>query len=171
MDILASSHPNEPASRPPAAASAAVSATVRAPAALFLGLPCPGTPAFDALCDFCDEHRVAVLASLPWVAAEIAGHDGFDAMLRFVRALGGRRVYVPRDRSGFADRLGVELSATTHARLLAHTSEAGTVEVPSAWGVFIALRRIAIRAAMAAGGDLRSVAQSFGVSERHLRCR
>ncbi|SFL10449.1 hypothetical protein SAMN04487938_3248 [Lysobacter sp. cf310] len=170
MDILASSHPNPPASRSPAVAPVAAT-PVRAPAALFLGLPCPGTPAFDALCDFCDEHRVAVLASLPWVAAEIAGHDGFDAMLRFVRALGGRRVYVPRDRSGFADRLGVELSATTHARLLAHTSEAGTVEVPSAWGVFIALRRIAIRAAMAAGGDLRSVAQSFGVSERHLRCR
>lgn len=166
MSTLAPSHYPEPASRPVARTVA-----VRAPDALFLGLPCPGTPAFDALCAFCEEHRVAVLASLPWVAAEIAGHDGFAAMLRFVRALGGRRVYVPRDRRGFADRLGVELSATTHARLLAHTSEAGTVEVPSAWGVFIALRRIAIRAAMDAGGDLRTVAQSFGVSERHLRCR
>lgn len=165
MDTYASSHPPEPALRP------TVSAVAHAPAALFLGLPGPATPAFDALCAFCEEHRVAVLASLPWVAAEIAGHDGFGAMLRFVRALGGRRVYVPRDRRGFAERLGVELSAATHARLLAHASEAGTVEIPSAWGVFIALRRIAIRAAMAAGDDLRLVAQSFGVSERHLRCR
>lgn len=155
----------------PPSPAAAAPPSAAAPTALFLGLPPPDTAAFDALCEFCEQHRVAVLAALPWVAAEIAGHDGFAAMLRFVRALGGRRLYVPRDRRGFEQRLGVALGPESHARLLAHASAAGTVEVPSAWGVFIALRRIAMRSAMRGGAHLRQVAQDFGVTERHLRCR
>ena len=53
-------------------------------------MPDPDSDDFESLCLFCEEHRVAVLASLPWVAAEIAGLGGFEAMLRLVRRHGGR---------------------------------------------------------------------------------
>ena len=135
----------------------------------FAGLPAPESADFESLCRFCEDHRVAVLASLPWVAAEIAALRGFEAMLRLVGAHGGRRLYLPRERHACSARLGVTLDAPTHRRLLDRASAAGTIEIPSAWGVFVGLRRVAIRAAVRAGRSQREVAQAFGVTERHLR--
>lgn len=135
----------------------------------FAGLPEPDSDAFDSLCGFCEDHRVNVLGSLPWVAAEVAGLGGFGAMLRLVRRHGGRRLYLPRGRGACSARLGLALDAATHRRLLDRASAAGTIEIPSAWGVFVGLRRVAIRAAVRAGRSQREVAQTFGVTERHLR--
>ncbi|MGJ7903086.1 hypothetical protein [Lysobacter sp. 1R34A] len=135
----------------------------------FAGLPEPESAEFEALCRFCEEHRVEVLSSLPWVAAEIAALEGFDAMLRLVRRHGGRRLYLSRSRNACSARLGVALDPPTHRRLLERASAAGTIEIPSAWGVFVGLRRVGIRAAVRAGRSQREVAQTFGVTERHLR--
>ncbi|KWS05401.1 hypothetical protein IEQ11_00220 [Lysobacter capsici] len=135
----------------------------------FAGLPSPDSADFESLCRFCEDHRITVLASLPWVAAEVAALGGFAAMLRLVRRHGGRRLYLPRGRTACSVRLGVALDAPTHRRLLDRASAAGTIEIPSAWGVFVGLRRVAIRAAVRAGRSQREVAQSFGVTERHLR--
>jgi len=149
---------------PPAASAAA------APPC-FAGLPTPDGENFHALCEFCQRHRVQTLAALPWAAAEIAESCGFAAMLRLVHRHGGRRVYLPRGRGACASRLGLdaELDAAVHRRLLDRASAAGTIEIPSAWGVFVALRRVAIRAAVRAGCDQREIAHAFGVTERHLR--
>ncbi|QWF17272.1 hypothetical protein [Lysobacter capsici] len=135
----------------------------------FAGLPAPDSSDFESLCRFCEDHRIAVLAALPWVAAEVAALGGFASMLRLVRRHGGRRLYLPRGRTACSVRLGVALDAPTHRRLLDRASAAGTIEIPSAWGVFVGLRRVAIRAAVRAGRSQREVAQSFGVTERHLR--
>ncbi|MGO1073505.1 hypothetical protein [Lysobacter sp. CA199] len=135
----------------------------------FAGLPAPDSQDFESLCRFCEDHRVAVLGSLPWIAAEVADLGGFEAMLRLVRHQGGRRLYLPRGRDDCSIRLGVRLDATSHRRLLDRASTAGTIEIPSAWGVFVGLRRVAIRAAVRAGRSQREVAQAFGVTERHLR--
>ncbi len=139
------------------------------PAPCFAGLPRTASLEFERLCRFCETHRIEVLAGLPWVAAEIAGAHGFEPMLRLVRELGGRRVYLSRDRAACSARLGLPLEAPLHARLLDRASAAGTIELPSAWGVFVGLRRVAIRAAVRAGQRQREVAQAFGVTERHLR--
>lgn len=137
--------------------------------ACFAGLPAPDSDEFAQLCRFCESHRIEVLAALPWVAAEIAAIGGFAAMLRLVRDLGGRRVYLPRGRPACSTRLGLDLDAATHRRLLDRASAAGTIELPSAWGVFVGLRRVAIRAAVRAGLSQRQIARAFGVTERHLR--
>ncbi|MGH8083020.1 MAG: hypothetical protein ACREP7_20755, partial [Lysobacter sp.] len=94
---------------------------------------------------------------------------GFETMLRLVRSHGGRRLYLPRDHGACSARLGVSLDAASHRRLLDRASAAGTIEIPSAWGVFVGLRRVAIRAAVRAGRSQREVARAFGVTERHLR--
>lgn len=135
----------------------------------FAGLPAPDSDDFETLSAFCEAHRIEVLAALPWVAAEVAQSCGFAAMLRLVHRHGGRRVYLPRGRTACAARLGLELDASAHRRLLDRASAAGTIEIPSAWGVFVALRRVAIRAALRAGLDQREIAHAFGVTERHLR--
>ena len=138
--------------------------------AVFAGLPAPDTPAFAALLAFCDQHRDEALAALPWAVAQIAESCGFAAMLQLVQRHGGRRIYLPRGRDACAARLGLEtLDPALHRRLLDRASAAGTIEIPSAWGVFVALRRVAIRAALHAGDTPQRLAQSFGIDERELR--
>jgi len=149
-------------------ASPVPSAAAAAPPC-FAGLPAPDSDDFETLSAFCETHRVDALSALPWVAAEVAQSCGFAAMLRLAHRHGGRRVYLPRGRTACAARLGLELDASAHRRLLDRASAAGTIEVPSAWGVFVALRRVAIRAALRAGCDQREIAHAFGVTERHLR--
>ena len=102
-------------------------------------------------------------------AAEIAGTAGFGAMLRLVHRHGGRRLYLPRGRAACSARMGLSLDPPTHRQLLDQASAAGTIEIPSAWGVFVCLRRVGIRAAIRRGRSLREVAHDFGVTERHLR--
>jgi len=135
----------------------------------FAGLPPAGSPEFDALVAFCDRHRNDALTALPWVGAQIADACGFAAMLRVIQRHGGRRVYLPRGLQACSARLGVELDAATHRHLLDRAGAAGTLEIPSGWGVFVALRRVAIRAAVRAGFDPNDIALAFGVTPRHLR--
>lgn len=135
----------------------------------FAGLPEPDSPEFESLRRFCEEHRIQVLGSLPRIAAEIAGTAGFGAMLRLVHCHGGRRLYLPRGRAACSARMGLSLDPPTHRQLLDQASAAGTIEIPSAWGVFVCLRRVGIRAAIRRGRSLREVAHDFGVTERHLR--
>lgn len=136
---------------------------------LFSGIAEEGTPGFDELRRFCDAHRGDALAALPWMAAEIGGNDGFAAMLRLVRTESGSRLYVPRDRALFVERTGGTIGERTHRRLIDQAGSAGAVEVPSSWGVFLALRRVAIGAALAQGDSRRLVAHRYGVTERALR--
>lgn len=110
-----------------------------------------------------------MLAALPWAAAEIAGNDGFAAMLAFVAHWGGVRFYVPRDAARFAAKAGIPISALTHCRFRREAGTAALIEIPSAWGVFIALRRVAIAAALASGEPPARIARRFGVTERSLR--
>jgi hypothetical protein len=114
-------------------------------------------------------NRAQVLAALPWVAAEVGGNDGFPAMLDFVGRWSGARFYVPRDPRRFAAKAGMALGPITHGRFLREAGPAALVEIPSAWGVFFALRRVAVAAAMARGDPPVQVARRFGVSERSLR--
>jgi hypothetical protein len=136
---------------------------------LFSGLPDPGTSSFERMCFFCEANRVQVLAALPWPAAEMGGNEGFSVMFEFIRRFGGTRLYVARTLPGFIERLGMEVTKKTHRRFLENADFSGAVDVPSSWGVFVTLRRIAILSALSEGKPRRYVAQCFGVTERYLR--
>ncbi|MFQ6313803.1 hypothetical protein, partial [Lysobacter capsici] len=72
----------------------------------FAGLPSPDSADFESLCRFCEDHRITVLASLPWVAAEVAALGGFAAMLRWCAATAAAgctcRAGAPRVRCAWA---------------------------------------------------------------------
>ena len=138
-------------------------------AGLFSGLPAEGTTGFTDLLAFLSAHRSTVLAALPWVAAEIAGNDGFEAMLGFVRRHGGSRLYISHELRRFVLRIGLPMSATTHRSLLRGAGPAALVETPSAWGIFLVLRRVAIEAALREGLPHRVIAHRYGVTGRSLR--
>lgn len=136
---------------------------------LFGALPPPGSPRFSLYVQFCEAQRPQVLAALPWAAAETAGNDGFDAMLEFISRWGGNRFYVPVAFEDFSAKAGASLGRVTHRRFLKETKPALLIDLPSAWGVFLALRRVAIRSALARGDEPRAVARRFGITERGLR--
>jgi hypothetical protein len=136
---------------------------------LFCALPPAGSPHCILLAAFCEAHRPEVLAALSWAAAEVAGNEGFPVMLAFIARWSGARFYVPRDHRRFAAKAGLPLGAATHRRFLKEGGAAALVEIPSAWGVFLALRRVAITAALAQGQAPACIARRFGVTERSLR--
>ena len=45
----------------------------------------------------------------------------------------------------------------------------GTLPVPSAWGVVLAVRRAALQTAINAGGKDREIARAFGASIRYVK--
>lgn len=136
---------------------------------IFSGIPAVESDAFARLLVFCEAHEARVLATLPSLAAEIAGRDGFAAMFQALKHRGGLRVFVGRDHTTFMSRCGIRVGAPTFDRMRSEANAAGCIEIPSAWGAFIALRRVAIILALEAGGNPRDVASSFGVTERSLR--
>lgn len=137
--------------------------------ALFSGLPAEGSPACADLLDFLEANRIAVLAALPWAAAEIAGRDGFAVLLDVVRRLGGSRLYLSPEIQAFSRALGCQTCAATHRGLLRGAGAPAVVEIPSAWGLFLVFRRLALTQALAAGMATRAAARRFGVTERSLR--
>jgi hypothetical protein len=136
---------------------------------IFDGLPPTDSAAYLDLCGFCGEHRQQVLCALPWLAAEIGGNDGFAPMFDVVRRHGGARLHASADFAQFRSKMQADLSPRTHRRIVLNAGVAALIDVPSAWGVFLALRRVAIRQALANGAGRRAVARQFGVSERSLR--
>lgn len=136
---------------------------------LFGGIPAPRTAPFYGLCRFCDAHAPAVDAALPRLAALVGRNDGYATMLGFVHRWSGRRLYVPSDHARFVRRVGCELGASTHASLVRDAGVGAQVEVPSAWGVFLALRRVAIAVAIRSRLPHDEVARCFGVTLRSLR--
>lgn len=136
---------------------------------LFGGIPAPETASFYGLCRFCDAHAAAVDAALPRLAALVGRNDGYATMLGFVHRWSGRRLYVPRSHAQFVERVGCGIGASTHASLVRDAGVGAQVEVPSAWGVFLALRRVAIAVAIRSRLSHDEVARRFGVTLRSLR--
>ena len=136
---------------------------------LFSGLPAEGSVAYVELLAFLNANRPAVLAALPWVAAEIAGNEGFEAMLDFVRRLGGSRLYISARLQAFSRSTGSAFNAVTHRNLLRGAGVSALLEAPSAWGVFLVFRRVALAQALAGGASRKAAARRFGVTERSLR--
>ncbi|HEX8470103.1 MAG TPA: hypothetical protein VF633_03235 [Brevundimonas sp.] len=136
---------------------------------LFNGLPARGSTAYVELLVFLNANRSAVLAALPWVAAEIAGNEGFEVMLDFVCRLGGRRLYISARLQEFSRATDSAFGLATHRNLLRGAGVSSLLEAPSAWGVFLVFRRVALARALAEGVSKKAAARLFGVTERSLR--
>lgn len=136
---------------------------------LFGGIPAPQSSAFFALCRFCDANAAIVNAALPWLAAEVGHNDGYATMLEFIRRWGGMKLYVAKDYERFARKVGCPLGASTHRRLVRDAGVGSQVEVPSAWGIFLALRRVAIALAIRSRLPHDEISRRFGVTMRSLR--
>lgn len=95
--------------------------------------------------------------------------SGFEVMLRFVQRASGAPVYVPNDLERLNQRYSLDLSPSDHQRLIGHVDCRGAVSTPSAYGVFLAIRRAALQIAITSGEPDREIARRFGASIRYVK--
>ncbi len=143
---------------------------------LFECIPQEGTEKHSQLLEFCRQNHSHVLATMPFIAAEVAEFCGYYAFFELIREFGGSKINIGGGPEKLLDRYGLYLSDQAYEKLMFHT-ECDWIDLPSAWGVFIALRRAAIMGEVkktrlpARKGPVlnRSLAQKYGVSERYVR--
>ncbi|ACS85905.1 hypothetical protein [Musicola paradisiaca] len=136
---------------------------------IFSGLPHADEPNFKELEKFYDHHKVSILSTLPWMISELIENDGFDCMSEFVRLHGGSRLYLNKDRIRFIEKTGIAISEKTYATFTRNTAPSGVLDIPSAWGIFLGLRKVAVKSVLAQGIGMHQIARDFGVTARSLR--
>jgi hypothetical protein len=135
---------------------------------VFSGIPPADTERFNWLLAFCEGYRDYVLATLPWLLAEVAQVNGFKDMLIVARNRSGQCVAIPSHASELESRLGISVSDKLYHNIR-RLAAGPSVDIPSAWGTFLALRRAAIDIALQDGLPDQEIAVRFGVTVRHLR--
>lgn len=128
-----------------------------------------GGEARNACVEFCEQNRQIALCSLPESLAELAAVAGFAAVFELVSTYGGRRLYLPTSLQRFLAMTGISIPAVAYQRWRDQADGNGQVDIPSMWGLFLALRRAAIRFALARGWSAEEIYTTFGLSKKQLR--
>ncbi len=136
---------------------------------LFTGILIEDQTYMTQLVNFCDKYHARVLSCLPWMAAELASNSGFSTMIGIIQQYGGRKLYIATNKADFNKKLDLNLSDTQYHRIIDNTDARGFVDLPSLWGVFLAVRRAAIIEALDAGYSNQEIITNFGITERGLR--
>ncbi|KUY81403.1 hypothetical protein [Burkholderia cepacia] len=118
---------------------------------------------------FCQRHDELVLNYLPLILASLAKSAGFETMFDLVARVGGRRVYLPAAPARFCSQTGVTIPHAAYKPWRLQADANGQIEVPSAWGVYLALRRAAVSYAIAHAWPRDILQVTFGMSRRQLR--
>ncbi|MEM5373042.1 hypothetical protein V4C53_44635 [Paraburkholderia azotifigens] len=123
----------------------------------------------EACIGFCERNRDLVLGCLPRSLADVVRSTSFATMLDLVRAHGGCRIYLPTRHQKFFHKTGLYVPETTYNRWRDIADVSGQLDIPSVWGLVLALRRAAIRMALARGWSPEVLHSTFGISRRQLK--
>jgi hypothetical protein len=135
---------------------------------VFRGLPQNDTPANDQLIEFFNHHTEYSLANMPAMASELTIAFGFPNMLDFFRENCAAKVHVNPQCKFFAE-LGIDSQKDACDRIIKLVDGDGYVYLPSASGIFQALKRAAIHATLKRSTRRHEIARFFGISSRQLR--
>ncbi|MFI8417204.1 hypothetical protein ACQKDS_12245 [Serratia sp. NPDC078593] len=136
---------------------------------LFSGLPVRHSERESKLIEFCEKYRVNILSAMPWVASEIAAQSGFSDLFNLVYCFGGRKIHMPPERKEFYKIYNISMTEHSYQRLYKKSDVSGYLELPSAWGVFMAIRRAAMQLAMKEDVPTMFLTKTFGVTMRNIR--
>ena len=136
---------------------------------IFSGILIEDESYMSQLGQFYDNNQPRVLSCLPKIAAELAYFCGFASMLRIIQTYGGRKLYLAANVEDLNAKLGLNLSEHQYTTLLDNTDARGFLDIPSMWGIFLAVRRAAIIEAVGEGTSNHEIIQRFGLTERGLR--
>ncbi|KLJ01917.1 hypothetical protein [Luteimonas sp. FCS-9] len=118
---------------------------------------------------FCEQNKTFVVEALPASLAEIGAIGGFDLVIDLVNAYGGKRIYLPTRATRFFDMTGLDVPPTVYEHWRDIADVNGQLDIPSSWGLFLSLRRAAIRVAIARKWPPELLQATFGVSRRQLK--
>ncbi|MCL6309713.1 hypothetical protein QQL38_25050 [Pseudomonas syringae] len=119
--------------------------------------------------DFCRQNRDLVTSCLPGSLMQIAQASDFILVLDLVTAHGGRRLYLPTRAQRFFTQTGLLVPEPTYMQWRSLADVNGQIDIPSIWGLFLALRRAAIRLALGRNWTPEALHATFGVSRRQLK--
>ncbi|TQI82339.1 hypothetical protein FHU10_2692 [Serratia fonticola] len=136
---------------------------------LFSGLPLQNSERELRLVTFCERYKTNILSVMPWVASEFAAYSGFENLFKLLHSYGGRKIYLPKELSKFCHLYGVDIPQHSYHKLYKKADSSGYLDVPSTWGVFIAIRRAAMQIAMKENIPAKLLTQTFGVTMRNIR--
>ncbi|SIT38175.1 hypothetical protein BN2475_140048 [Paraburkholderia ribeironis] len=123
----------------------------------------------EACIGFCERNRDLVLSCLPGSLADVVRSTSFATMLDLVTAHGGRRLYLPTRHKKFFQQTGLFVPETTYKQWRDIADVNGQIYIPSVWGLFLALRRAAIRTALAREWPPEVLHSTFGISRRQIK--
>ncbi len=111
---------------------------------LFRGLPNPTHPSFTEIVVFSEENAGKILPHMPSFTSLIATEVSFTDAYKISYHLSGKRIYLPKNKQKFTDKIKCEIDARTYERILDIACAEPHIEIPSSWGVFNVIRKIAI---------------------------
>ncbi len=118
---------------------------------------------------FCERNRDRVLSCLPNSLADVVRSTNFGMMLDLVKTHGGRRLYLPTRHERFFHRTGLYVPEPTYIGWRDIADVNGQIDIPSVWGLLLALRRAAIRTALARQWSPEALHSIFGISRRQIK--
>ncbi|MGF6819207.1 hypothetical protein OKW33_006101 [Paraburkholderia atlantica] len=118
---------------------------------------------------FCERNRDRVLSCLPNSLADVVRPTSFGMMLDLVKAHGGCRLYLPTRHEKFFHRTGLYVPEPIYIRWRDTADVNGQIDIPNVWGLLQALRRAAIRTALARGWSPDALHSTFGISRRQIK--
>ncbi|MDC7807114.1 hypothetical protein PQS31_09805 [Luteimonas sp BLCC-B24] len=118
---------------------------------------------------FCEQNKAFVVEALPASLAEIGAIGGFELIIDLVNSYGGKRLYLPTRAARFFDMTGLDVPSVVYQHWRDIADVNGQLDIPSSWGLFLSLRRAAIRVAVARKWPPEMLHATFGVSRRQLK--
>lgn len=111
---------------------------------LFRGLPNPADPSFAEIVNFSERRASKILAHMPAFTSLIASEVSFRDAYTISYQLSGKRIYLPKNADRFAAKIQCDIGAEIYERILDIACAEPHIEVPSSWGIFSIIRKIAI---------------------------
>lgn len=135
---------------------------------LFRGLPNPGTQAFAELIEFSDRFKSDLLRELPCFTSLIARHHSFADAYKVSYTHSGKRLYLPKDKVRFERKIGIALSTQSYDDILILSQGEPNIEIPSSWGVFTAVRKVAIQVYLNHSKSKQNAQLYFGTNRKFI---
>ena len=134
---------------------------------VFRGLPLPRSSGSEQLIRFYNQYTEHSLAAMPLMASELTIALGFAGMLNFFRKNELSKVHVKRGCEFFL-RLGIDSQHDACERIMRLSDGDGYVYLPSASGVYLALKRAAIHIALKNSVEKKDIIRFFGKFRRTM---
>ena len=134
---------------------------------IFKGIDMNDTKAFSALEHQFRANKSQVLASVPWLVAELIEAVGFKTTMEFIFENGGKKLHINKDPKDLSSKLGFLISDELYEKIT-FLACSEYLEIPSTWGVFEKIRSALVTSAVMEGKSREEIRSTYGVSCRFL---